>query len=665
MKNVSASELCATRFRQIHLDFHTSPLIPDVGKDFNAKEFARTLNDAKVNWVTLFGKCHHGMSYYPTKVGVRHPSLKYDLLGEQIEACKKYGIATPVYISVRVDQHSAETHQEWVGRMRDGKLWGIAPLGAGWYHLCMNHKEYVDYVEAQTYEVLKNYNADGIFFDMCYFPPDPGCFCMNCIQRMRKEGIDINDDYNHKKMEIQITREYTTRLARTVKKIKSNATVFFNGRITQNVRKELDVFTHLEVESLPVWGYFMFPFKVRGIRSIGMPTQGMTARFHLSWADFGGIKTPEQLEYEAGTILASGSVMNIGDQLHPRGVLDKAAYETIGKVYKKVEEKEPWCLHAKGVAEVAVLMLPDKPGEPVWSPDESSEGAGKILLGLKHQWNVEVSDSDFSGYKVLIIPDRGKVDARVKEKLLRFVDKGGAIVFSNTATLDEEKGEFLCPGAGVKYKAKCEYTPSFMKLGKDLGKNLPDTELVMYEDGSYVSPVKGAQTFGNVCSSYFNRDYRHFCSHFQTPFDKVLKYPVAVKKGNVIYVYSSIFKAYNNFNFFVYKGIISNLLNMVLPNPLIRAECPSAMEVSLTRQEKENRLIVHLVNFQPQRQTGQMQYIENVWPVRDIALKVRYEKTPKKIYLAPQLLPLDYKLEDGYISIVVPRVKSHQMVAIE
>jgi hypothetical protein len=32
--------------RQIHLDFHTSPYIPDVGKDFNAGAFAETMAKA-------------------------------------------------------------------------------------------------------------------------------------------------------------------------------------------------------------------------------------------------------------------------------------------------------------------------------------------------------------------------------------------------------------------------------------------------------------------------------------------------------------------------------------------------------------------------------------------------------------------------------------------
>src|SRR5690349_16280602 len=74
-------------FRHIHLDFHTSPAVTGVGAEFKAAEFATVLKDAAVNSITVFAKCHHGMSYYPTKVGVRHPNLKIDLLGEIIEAC--------------------------------------------------------------------------------------------------------------------------------------------------------------------------------------------------------------------------------------------------------------------------------------------------------------------------------------------------------------------------------------------------------------------------------------------------------------------------------------------------------------------------------------------------------------------------------------------------
>ena len=157
----TAAELVASRYRQIHLDFHTAPQIPDVGKDFDVDQFAEMLVEAKVNWITLFGKCHHGMSYYPTKAGVMHPSLKFDLLGQQIEACKRKGIATPVYISVRVDQHMGITRPDLVVRLADGKLWGPNHNEASWYQMCLGNKEYIDYVAAQT-EETKAETIDGV-----------------------------------------------------------------------------------------------------------------------------------------------------------------------------------------------------------------------------------------------------------------------------------------------------------------------------------------------------------------------------------------------------------------------------------------------------------------------------------------------------------------------
>ncbi len=56
------------RFRQIHLDFHTSELIDNVAHAFDKeKKFAKILTDAHVNSVSCFARCHHGWLYYDSK----------------------------------------------------------------------------------------------------------------------------------------------------------------------------------------------------------------------------------------------------------------------------------------------------------------------------------------------------------------------------------------------------------------------------------------------------------------------------------------------------------------------------------------------------------------------------------------------------------------------
>ena len=64
----------------MHLDFHTSSACKNVGAKFDSATFAETVKMGHVDSVTIFAKCHHGFSYYPTKVGTMHPSLGFDLM---------------------------------------------------------------------------------------------------------------------------------------------------------------------------------------------------------------------------------------------------------------------------------------------------------------------------------------------------------------------------------------------------------------------------------------------------------------------------------------------------------------------------------------------------------------------------------------------------------
>ena len=142
------------RFRQIHLDFHTSPHIRDVGVDFDAREFARTMKAANVDSVTVFGKCHHGHLYFDTKHPASHPGLKkgLDLLGEQVDALHRENIRAPIYISILCDEYAADTHPDWIALNPDGTRVGRGPLSnvnGGWQILDMS-SPYQEYLAEQT-----------------------------------------------------------------------------------------------------------------------------------------------------------------------------------------------------------------------------------------------------------------------------------------------------------------------------------------------------------------------------------------------------------------------------------------------------------------------------------------------------------------------------------
>ena len=113
-------DLPALRMRQVHLDFHTSELIPGIGAEFNKQQWQDALRSGHVNHINIFAKCHHSWSYYPTKIGNTHPNLKFDLLGAQIAACHEIDVFCPIYFTVGWSAHDAETHPEWCVREKDG-----------------------------------------------------------------------------------------------------------------------------------------------------------------------------------------------------------------------------------------------------------------------------------------------------------------------------------------------------------------------------------------------------------------------------------------------------------------------------------------------------------------------------------------------------------------
>ena len=437
--------------RQVHLDFHTSPDIPDVGADWNAEDFVRTLQDARVNSINVFAKCHHGMNYYPTKIGPVHPALKFDLLGAQIEACHRSDIRCPIYISVGFEVSAAQRHPEWRQVSKEGRLVGNAPLEAGWGAdgwpwLCVNNG-YADELIAQTEELLSLYECDGFWYDILMVG-EGACLCVNCLAEMRREGRDPANDIHRIAHNHAVMRRFMERASAVIRAKAPDAAIFYNCRPWEELENEFDFHSQVEIESLPTggWGYGFFPLWARYGRGFGLPTVGMTGRFAGSWADWGGLKHPDALRYECGTILAAGGAICVGDQMHPRGRLSSAVYEVIGEAFRDVEAVEALCLGAEPETQMALLML----GEA----GDAVQGAGKMLLELHGQFDLVTPKScpDLGRYDVLVVPDGGLPAPEVTEKLRQFMAGGGKLLASHRALLDETVGKFLLPDAlGIDY----------------------------------------------------------------------------------------------------------------------------------------------------------------------------------------------------------------------
>jgi hypothetical protein len=669
-------------WRQIHLDFHTSEAIPDIGADFDPDEFADTLVKAHVNSITCFARCHHGWIYYDTQVNPerRHPHLTRNLLVEQVEACHRRGIRAPIYTTIQWDHYTARAHPEWLITDADGRITGTPPFEAGFYRWMNVNSPYVDFIKAHVREIMTTVPTDGFFFDIVQPIPSADPYTQD---KMRAAGLDPANADQRAQFALDSLNDFKRDLSAFVWEINPEASVFFNaGHVGTRHRAVQGAYSHWELETLPSggWGYLHFPVSMRYARNLGNDVLAQTGKFHTSWGDFHSFKNLAALQFEVFRMLALGAKCMIGDQLPPRGRIEPYVYDLVGKVYAEVEVKEPWCHGAKSVSEIAVFTPEEFTGGSARHLPDSIKGAVRLLEEAAHQFDIVDSASDLTPYSVVILPDAIPVDAALAEKLQRYVAQGGKLIATFEAGLKPDKSGFALDALGVaktgdgptdlhgrlargQVYERGDYVDYLLPHGA-IGRGLPPTEHVMYIRGLEVQARAGAEVLADLVPAYFDRTWEHFCSHRQTPAAGRSGNPGIVRNGNAIYFANPIFQQYHQNAPLWCKRLLLNALEMLLPEPLLRHQGPSTLLTSVNAQDRHNRWMVHLLHYIPERRGVDFDVIEDVIPLYDVAVSVRVPKPVRSVVTAPQGAALDFRQEGDRVAFTLPKLDGHQMIEL-
>jgi hypothetical protein len=657
------------RFRQVHLDFHTSEAIPGIGKHFDKIQFQDMLRAGHVDSITVFSKCHHGWAYHPSTANEIHPNLSFDLLGAMIEAAHEIDVKTPVYLSAGLDEKLARRHPEWLIRDENDRTnWTDSFMKPGYHQFCMN-SPYLDILLKQIAEVVEGYDADGIFLDIVGVR---SCYCHNCLATLRAAGRDPRDNAAVLELGELTYSNYTRKVRATIDAIKPGLPVFHNGGHIRRGRRDLArMNNHLELESLPTggWGYDHFPLSARYVQGLGMDYLGMTGKFHTSWGEFGGYKHPNALRYEAALSLANGARCSIGDQLHPEGIMDPATYSIIGAAYSEVEKKEPWCVQTNNIADIAILSVESvlEAGEAadVNQLGESDAGAVRILLEGKLLFDVIDLESELSTYRVVILPDAIPVNDTLAAKLNAYTAQGGKLLATGASGLNPQGTAFSLE-LGIRRIGPNPYRPDYFRPAFPL-QNLQEASFVFYSEGQQIEVTEDGTILGYRETSYFNRELFAFCSHQHTPSTLHSSGPGMVESANGIYLAWNVFDDYAKKGSLALKETVLYAIDRLLGDKRsLETNLPAQGIVALTEQPHQKRLINHLLYAAPVRRGKNIEVIEDIIPLYDTKVAIRLSRRATRVYLAPQQEELPFLIDDqGVLHYTVPKLECHQMVVIE
>jgi hypothetical protein len=166
-----------------------------------------------------------------------------------------------------------------------------------------------------------------------------------------------------------------------------------------------------------------------------------------------------------------------------------------------------------------------------------------------------------------------------------------------------------------------------------------------------------------VVEPYFERAWDHFSSHRQTPPDRLTRYAAAVQRKNVAFISYPIFSAFARHGNYPYRLLVRNILDRLLPEPLLRLGAPTSVEATVMRQK--GRTIVHVLQYCPERRAQDLDLIEDIVPIFNVPVSLKLAARPRRVYLAPGREALPFRYAGGRAEVTLPEVRGHVMVIFE
>ena len=484
-----------------------------------------------------------------------------------------------------------------------------------WRFLNWLHPDYQQHMEDVTIEVMSRYGkeVDGFFYDICFFPKGA---CWSPESRKFRDKYSLFGDSlaDHERFMAKAQETLSKRFWDVIRAKRPEATVFFNAGSDTFLepglggRARFGNMSHMELESLPsgFWGYYHFPRLARSISHWGKPWLGMTGRFQTLWGDFGGLKPQPALEFECFRPQAMGGANSIGDQLPPRGVLDPAAYDLIGAVYKQVAEAEPFYEGSIPLVQVGIATS----GTPGLDGDEtakSDEGAIQMCEEAHYESQLLDAENELDGLDLVILGDSTTLTPSFVEKLRSFYQGGGKLLISHKGGCDAS-GQWALDFLPVKIEGPSEFFPAYWRTNEKFSPELARTDRVFYQQGLVVS-APGCEVLAERVLPYFNRDAVRYCSHLQTPpRPESSGQPTIVAGERFIYFADPIFREYRQSGNIAARDAWRHGMNRLLGPAPFGDGLASTIQIYPRRRGRD--LILSLLHYIPVRKALNIDMIE-------------------------------------------------------
>ena len=660
-------------------------------------------------WLDYFKRIHAdaaclsaggAVAYYPTKIPMHHRSAwlgDSDPFGYLVRGCRKMKMA----VIARTDPHATwndvyQAHPDWIAVDSKGQKrrhWSNPEL----WVTCAFGPYNFQFMTGVHKEIMTLYHLDGIFSNR--WAGHGLCYCEHCVRNFQSfSKMDLprtserHDPAYRKYSEWRIERlkELWFLWDRTIREVKSTSRYIPNGFPDNVVTGALSdiFFTDHQARRgvIPPWSNGKRAKELRatmGMKPLGgIFSIGLEERYR--WKD------SVQSEPEVRIWVAEGTANNMRPWFVKfSGTLyDKRWLKVIERIYQWHYRVEPYLRNIAPLARVA--MVYSEQTESYYGGEKWQERSDGHELGMYHALiearipfemvNDRLLDAEhLKPFKLLILPNIAALSETQCEQLRQYVKSGGSLVATFETSLYDQGGKRrqnfgLTDLFGVSYNNRVEgpMKNSYLRLKSDLKtgrfhpvlKELEDAYRII--NGIWRLDVRPRLDFPSpvtLIPTYPDLPMEHvYPRKPETDIQEV--YLRELGESRIAYIPWDIDRTFWEIMNVDHGRLLRNIINWAtIEEPAVQVTGPGILDVTIWRQKRS--MTVHLVNL-----TNAMMMKGPFREFIRIGEQKLQVKTPrntkvKKIHLLVSGKSPDYQTKDGIVSLTVPSILDHEVVALD
>ncbi|GAB2600382.1 family 10 glycosylhydrolase [Spirosoma areae] len=659
-------------------------------------------------WLSYFKRIHADgallsaggvVAFYPTQIPLHHRSDylgNADTLGYLVAGCRKLGMK----IMLRTDPHAARqnvynAHPDWIAVTVDGQkrrhwanpdLWVTCALGP--YNF--------EFMTQVNREIMARYQPEGIFSNR--WAGHDICYCEHCTRNFRAvSGLELPRkadklDLTYRQYgawRVKRLRELWALWESEIRKQRPMSRFIPNGFPDKVLTgKEADLFfadQQARRGLMAPWANGKGAKELRatlGLKPlIGIFSVGVEEEFR--WKD------SVQSDAEIRIWVAEGTANGMRPCFVKFGgdIYDKRWMEAVANLYEGYYKNEKYLRNTASLARVGVVY--SEQTDRTYGGKPWQQKSGDHLDGIYHTL-VEsrvpfdmvndrlLTDEDLKRFKLLILPNIAALSDAQCGQLQAFVDNGGSLVATFETSLYDEEGKQrpdfgLATLFGVSYDQNVEgpMRNSYLHLRHDAQNS--QTQLILNGLNNTPRIINAIYQVGVKPTVAFPIPITLIPTYPDLPMEDVYPrvaetdtrelYLRQVGKGRVAYIPGDLDRSFWQLLSTDHGQLLSNIIQWALDEePLVAVTGPGVIDVNVWRQA--NSMTVHLVNLtNPMMMKGPFRELIPVAAQVTIRVLANSKVTGVKLLMSGQVPT--FELKEGKVTVVVPQLLDHEIVALD